>query len=204
MTLDLDLQLCVGAQLRGVRIASDAAVIGLFGASGIGKSTLLRVLAGLDRRAHGRVHAGGELWQDAATFREPWARKVGWVPQDSVLFPHLTVRDNLAYGANATVADVADLLGLGTLLDRMPRGLSGGERQRVALGRALARQPRLLLLDEPFSALDRGLRGRIRLEVASWCRDRSVPALIVSHDEADLDAFGAEVWIMDSEGVGRR
>lgn len=204
MTLDLDLQLCVGAQLRGVRIASDAAVVGLSGASGVGKSTLLRVIAGLDRRARGRVVAVGELWQDADTFREPWARHVGWVPQDSVLFPHLSVRENLGYGADAAVDDVADRLGLRSLLDRMPRGLSGGERQRVALGRALARRPRLLLLDEPFSALDRGLRDRIRTETANWCRERTVPAVIVSHDEADLDALGAEVWTIDSEGIARR
>jgi molybdate transport system ATP-binding protein len=166
------------------------------------------VLAGLDRRGEGVVRALGATWQGPGVFVPPWARGVGWVPQDAALFPHLSVSENLVYGAGraggaAPVAEVAELLGIGALLDRAPRNLSGGERQRVALGRALLSGPRLLLLDEPFGALDRRLRDRVADAVIGWCRARSLPAVLVTHDERDLDVFGAERWRMEGGVVGR-
>lgn len=202
--LDLDLRLPLGGHSLAVRLASPGPIVGLLGASGVGKSTLLRVIAGLDRRATGSVSVLGERWQAAGVFRDPWTRGVGWAPQDAALFPHRSVRENLAFVQAQDVDEIAALLRITPLLDRMPRLLSGGERQRVAVGRALARSPRLLLLDEPFAALDRALRIQLRADLAAWCRRRSLPAVLVSHDEADLDAFDAEVWVVETDGVRPR
>ena len=193
----IDLRLPVGVGSVALRLASDAAVVGVVGPSGAGKSTLLRVLAGLERRGVGSVRALGEAWQTPGRFVPPWQRRVGWVPQDAVLFPHLSVRENLGYaGANpaSAIEEIASWLGVENLLTRAPRHLSGGERQRVALGRALLARPRLLLLDEPFSALDRPLRNRLARELAARCRGAGLPVVLVTHDEADLAAFTAERW----------
>ena len=179
-----------------LQLRSGARVVGVAGASGAGKTTLLRVLAGLDRRATGSVSALGEVWQAPGRFVEPWARGVGWVPQEALVFPHLSVAENLHYGGGEP-GPLVELLGLGELLARRTRNLSGGERQRVALGRAMGRAPRLLLLDEPFSALDRALRERVRAGVAAWCAERALPVVLVSHDEGDLTAFGAEMWRLE-------
>lgn len=184
----------VGGRPLRVDLRSDAAVVGIAGPSGGGKTTLLRVLAGVERRAVGTVVVFGEAWLGPGAFVPPWERRVGWVPQESALFPHLDVRANLAYGGGEGLAEVAALLGVDGLLGRMPRNLSGGERQRVALGRALLCRPRLLLLDEPFAALDRPLRARLGAEVARWCAERRLPVVLVTHDERDLDAFSAERW----------
>jgi molybdate transport system ATP-binding protein len=195
--LDLDVELRFGDRAVRLTLATEAKQIGVMGPSGAGKTTLLRVLAGLERRARGRLRAFGETWQDDRSFVRPHERGAAWVPQESALFPHLRVRANLAYAGARDLDAVVGLLGVGALLDRAPRNLSGGERQRVALGRALLAEPRLLLLDEPFAALDRPLRERLALDLARWCRERSIPVVLVSHDEADLRAFGASVWAFE-------
>jgi molybdate transport system ATP-binding protein len=203
LTLAVDLRLRVGAGTLEVRLGSAAPVIGLAGPSGAGKSTLLRVLAGLERRAEGTVRFGAEQWQAPGRFVPAWERGVGWVPQDGVLFPHLSVRENLAYAARVPVEPIAERLGVGHLLDRRPRHLSGGERQRVALGRAMGAGPRLLLLDEPFAALDRPLRARLAREVGAWAHERGCPLLVVSHDPTDFAGLGAEVWEITAGQVAR-
>ena len=185
---------------------STAPAIGVVGPSGAGKSTLLRVLAGVERRAVGTVRALGETWLSATDHVPPWRRGVGWVPQDSVLFPHLNVWHNLSYSGRSSASDVTALaaeLGLAALLERSPRNLSGGERQRVALGRALLSRPRLLLLDEPFAALDRVLRVRLANAVARLCRERALPVLLVSHDGSDFDGFEAERWTFEGGALSR-
>ncbi len=173
-------------------------VAAVVGPSGAGKSTLLRILAGLDRASTGRVEVDAEVWLDTSTgvWRPPWERGVGWVPQDALLFPHLGVRENLAYGgaSPAQVDEAAEPFEVAHLLERRPRNLSGGERQRVALVRALLATPRLLLLDEPFSALDPELRASLARRLAGWAEARSLPVVLVSHDATDAELLGAERW----------
>lgn len=183
-------------------------VTGLFGPSGSGKTTVLRCLAGLERPRAGRLRMGSEVWQDEATgrFVPPHRRGVGYVFQDANLFPHLTVRDNLEFAWRRTPAEerrierreVAEWLGLEELLDRHPPGLSGGERQRAALGRALAASPRLLLLDEPLSALDRVGRRQILPYLESLSGRLRIPTVYVSHDLAETARLADRlVWIVD-------
>ncbi len=174
--------------------------VAILGPSGSGKSTLLRALAGLEPKAEGRVSLGEEVWLDSSSdvAKPPWERRVGWVPQDALLFPHLSLRENLGYaGADTSeVERMAKSLFLTDLLDRRPRFLSGGERQRVALGRALLSGPRLLLLDEPFSALDRPLRSEIAAMVRGFVRDNGTPMVLVSHDEHDAELLADERWVL--------
>ena len=145
-------------------------VTALFGPSGCGKTTVLRAIAGLHRFADGTCLVGGEAWQDRDTFVPPHRRAIGYVFQEASLFPHRSVRGNLLYASGGPAPpdaprfgfdEVVDLLGLEPLLGRGPTNLSGGERQRVAIGRALLSRPRLLLMDEPLSALDRSARDEI-------------------------------------------
>ncbi len=191
--LDVDLRVALGP--RTVRFAlRGGPAVAVLGPSGAGKSTFLRVLAGVERRAVGVLRFGADVWQDGAVFVPPWRRRVGWVPQDGVLFPHMTARENLAYAATEDLGPIARMLEIEGVLDRRPRHLSGGERQRVALGRALAAAPRLLLLDEPFAALDRPLRDGLAARVAAWVAARGTRLVVVTHDPSDAAAFDARVW----------
>ncbi len=165
-------------------------VSAVFGPSGCGKTTLLRALAGLDRAA-GRVALGSEVWQDDAQgiWRAPHQRELGYVIQDAALFAHLDVRANVDYGRRRAGAaaraqplePLLDLLGLGPLLARRVGGLSGGERQRVAIGRALATAPRLLLLDEPLAALDAPRKAEILPFLELLQRQAQLPIIYVTH-----------------------
>ena len=197
-----DLHAPMGRGLLHARLEVRAAVLGVVGPSGGGKSTLLRVLAGLVPEARGALTVFGEDWL-RPTPRPPWRRRVGWVPQEGALFPHLSVRENLVYaGANPLFEEAVSLLGLGALLDRAPRHLSGGERQRVALGRALLSRPRLLLLDEPFAALDRPRREALARDLAAWQGRHNLTMALVTHDERDLLPFSAEVVELVEGRVG--
>ncbi len=188
-------------------LASDWTVI--FGPSGAGKSTLLRLLSGLERPDHGRITLDSYMLTDSATglWRKPGHRHTSMVAQQHALFPHLSVAANVAYGLNhldcagraARVEEMLNLVDAKDLAGRRPRDLSGGEAQRVALARALAPAPRLLLLDEPFSALDgaasEALLGRLRL----WLRANGVQTVLATHEAADAFATRAEVALL-SEG----
>lgn len=181
----LDVDLCLPG--RGVSV--------LFGPSGCGKTTVLRALSGLVR-AQGRVALQGEVWQDdAATWwLPPHQRAIGYVFQEASLFEHLSVRANLDYGRRRTpiseqrigLDEAVDLLGIGHLLDRHPQGLSGGERQRVAIARALLASPRLLLMDEPLSALDPARKAEVLPYLERLNREAGLPVVYVTHaaDEA--------------------
>lgn len=202
--LHVDVRVPLGGGLLEARLSSASRTVGIVGPSGRGKTTLLRLLAGIERRGEGTVRACGETWQDPRTHLPPWRRGVGWVPQDALLFPHLDVRANLAYGGDrASVQATARFLGVEALLDRMPRHLSGGERQRVALGRALISRPRVLLLDEPFAALDPPLRARLGRQTADRCQEQGILTVLVTHDERDLAAFEAERWEIRDGAVQR-
>jgi molybdate transport system ATP-binding protein len=183
-----------------------AAVAVLFGPSGSGKTTLLRCIAGLERPTRGRVTFGSESWCDVdrGQWTPPQRRQVGYLFQDYALFPHLSVARNVGYGIHELgkiarrdrVTEVARRLGLGGLLDRYPHELSGGQQQRVALARVLARRPRLLLLDEPFSALDLGTREEVRSYLSELLAEFRVPAIVVTHDWADALALGDSMIVL--------
>jgi ABC-type molybdate transport system ATPase subunit len=175
-----------------VTLRTTAPVIALQGPSGSGKSTLLRILAGVTRARDAVVKVGGVEWQGPSVFLPPWARRVGWVPQDALLFPHLSVLDNLRFGSSRSVdacRHLADQLGLGAMLARRPRHLSGGERQRVAIGRALLASPCLLLLDEPFAALDAPLRVVTRRVIQEYAAQLGATILLVTHQASDADGW---------------
>jgi ABC-type molybdate transport system ATPase subunit len=198
--LEVSLTLTIGVLSLRAELSTGGRAVAVVGPSGAGKSTLLRVLAGVERRAQGRIAVGGRVWQEtrAGVFVEPWERSVGWVPQDDLLFPHLDVRRNLGYaGADAgAIKSTAELLSVAHLLDRRPRNLSGGERQRVALGRALLARPSLLLLDEPFSALDRALRLDLVRRVRAHAEAGGMIVVLVSHDEVDAATLADERWLL--------
>ena len=168
-------------------------VTALFGPSGCGKTSLLRCLAGLVRPHRGALAVNGAVWQSGRRFTPPHRRPVGYVFQEASLFRHLSVRGNLSYGRRRSVgsapneAEVIDLLGIGPLLDRPVRRLSGGERQRVAIGRALLSAPRLLLMDEPLSALDRDSREAILPYLERIHARLDIPVVYVTHDMAEVE-----------------
>jgi molybdate transport system ATP-binding protein len=187
-----------------------AGVTALFGPSGCGKTTLLRALAGLER-ARGRVAVGGAVWQDDAQtlFVPPHRRPLGYVIQESALFPHLDVAANLAYGrrragadgARVDLAALVDLLGIGALMPRRPATLSGGERQRVAIARALATGPRLLLMDEPLAALDAPRKAEILPYLERLSRTLALPVLYVTHAIDEVARLADHLVLMEAGRV---
>jgi len=193
-------------RMRDFPTRTEAGITVLFGASGSGKTTILRCIAGLERPDDGAIRFGGEVWSDAArrVFLPARLRGIGLVPQDYALFPHLTVAGNVAYGLSAwnssrrlrRIADLLAWLGLEGLEKRRPRELSGGQQQRVAVARALAPGPRLILLDEPLSALDTPTRLRLRRELRGWLQAAGVPAILVTHDRMEAAALGDEIIVM--------
>jgi molybdate transport system ATP-binding protein len=182
-------------------------VTALFGPSGCGKTTLIRCIAGLNHMA-GFCSVAGDIWQDDKHFRAPHQRPIGYVFQEANLFPHLSVRRNLMYGHPRTTAgnaigfdEVTALLGIGKLLERSPRHLSGGERQRVAIGRALLSQPKLLLMDEPLSALDQMTKDEILPYLERLHEILQLPILYISHDMAEVERLADQLVLMRSGRV---
>lgn len=193
------------AALDGVSLDIAAGeIVCLVGHSGCGKSTLLRVIAGVEDIDAGAVVLDGRVVSGTGVFVEPEHRNVGFMFQDYALFPHLTSRQNIAFGlkamrrkdAAARADDIIGRLGIGALADRYSHMLSGGEQQRVALARALAPQPHVLLMDEPFSNLDRGLRDTVRRETLALLRGLKTTAIVVTHDPEEALAIGDKVVLM--------
>lgn len=179
----------------------------LFGPSGSGKTTLLRVLAGLDRPDAGRIEFDGATWFDSQTSIHvpPQGRRVGYVTQESALFPHLSVGENVGFGVPVAerptrVPKMLSLMGVADLAERLPHELSGGQKQRVALARAVAAKPRVLLLDEPLSALDATGRETLRRDLGRFLRAIALPSVLVTHDRSEALALGDEVALI---GEGR-
>jgi ABC-type sulfate/molybdate transport systems ATPase subunit len=169
--------------------------VALVGPSGAGKSSVLRSIAGL-ARPEGRIALDEEVWLDEDTFRLPEDRRVGLVFQEYALFPHLTVERNVAFGGKARVGELLERFRISHLAHARPGELSGGERQRVALARALARDPGVLLLDEPLSALDAHTKVTVRLELQELLRTFDLPTLIVTHDYEDAAALAGRVGVL--------
>ena len=176
--------------LRGVSLSvANSTLTAILGASGAGKSTLLRVVAGFEAADAGEVSLGGVLTDDGRRRVPPERRRIGYVPQDGALFPHLTVRANAAFALprrerhGGFVNEMLDLVGLADFGRRYPHELSGGQQQRVAIARALASRPKLVLLDEPFAALDASLRSSVRADVLGALRATDTAGVLVTHDQ---------------------
>src|ERR1700710_1477377 len=180
----------------------DGEMLVIVGASGCGKSTLLRLVAGLETPTEGRITIGGR----DVTGLDPSERDIAMVFQNYALYPHMSVFDNMAYGLRIRglsrgditrkVDEAATLLGLDPLLSRKPRQLSGGQRQRVAMGRAIVRDPKLFLFDEPLSDLDAKLRVQMRAEIRKLQRRLGVPSLYVTHDQVEAMTLGDRLLIL--------
>jgi ABC-type sulfate/molybdate transport systems ATPase subunit len=186
-------------------------LLALVGPSGSGKTTILRAIAGLIRPAAGRVRANGAVWVDDHTFVPPQGRRVGLVFQHYALFPHLTATGNVQAALPPTLpremrssiaGELLEFVRLGGLEDRLPRQLSGGQQQRVALARALARDPQVLLLDEPFSAVDAQTRMVLQRELAQTLQRARKTALLITHDLLEAVTLSDRVLVM-SKRPGR-
>lgn len=182
-------------------------VLAIFGPSGSGKTTILRAIAGLYRPHDAHVQFGADVWTNTATGRHvpTRERRIGFVVQDYALFPHLTARGNIMAALShragrdrhAEADRLIDAVHLGGLGGRRPAELSGGQRQRVALARALARDPGILLLDEPFAASDRSLRAELHDELEELRRRTRIPMLLVTHDYQDVVRLATDVVLLD-------
>jgi iron(III) transport system ATP-binding protein len=174
----------------------------VLGPSGCGKTTLLRLLGGFEHADGGSIRLGERVLCDAETHLAPERRAIGFVPQEGALFPHLDVAANIGFGLpraqrhGGRVEELLQLVGLGGLAKRFPHQLSGGQQQRVALARALAPEPGLVLLDEPFDALDAGLRAQVRGEVRATLRAAGATALLVTHDQEEALSLADTVAVM--------
>jgi molybdate transport system ATP-binding protein len=187
----------------------------IFGASGSGKSLTIQAIAGLVKPDSGRIAVGGELlFDDSQGIDLPTReRKMGYLFQDYALFPHLSVQENIAYPLKKTwcfgllpeqrqeVAEIMAAFEITHLAQSLPGELSGGQRQRVALARALIKKPSILLLDEPFSALDSMLRHRMRLELLEIRQKFAVPLVVITHDPADVEVFADTLVVFENGGV---
>jgi molybdate transport system ATP-binding protein len=186
-SFSLDLALSVGRE-----------TVALVGPSGAGKTTVLRAVAGLRHPDKGRIALGERSWFDSERRIDlpPEERMVGLVFQEYALFPHLTVRGNVAFGGAARVDDLLERFHIAGLAAEKPAALSGGERQRVALARALARDPAVLLLDEPLAALDAHTRSVVRDELQELLRQLGLPTLLVTHDFRDASALADRIGVV--------
>ncbi|TEA80050.1 ABC transporter ATP-binding protein [Allopusillimonas ginsengisoli] len=195
-----DVEVLSGASLT----IEHGTVVALLGPSGCGKTTLLRLIAGFDRLDQGRIAFDEHIVAAPSVFVPPERRGIGYVPQEGALFPHLTVEGNVRYGlrkhasGRQRVHDVLALTGLSGLNKRFPHALSGGQQQRVALARALAPDPALILLDEPFNALDLDLRRRMCEDVIDVLRQTGTTTILVTHDPGEAFAVSDQMAVMQA------
>src|SRR5579863_8267098 len=194
-----------GAQpvLTGVDLEVPAgSLTAILGPSGSGKTTLLRLLAGIERADAGTITIGGAVVDGPGAYVPPERRRIGYVPQEGGLFPHLSVAANVGFGLpsrdrrGSRVTTMLDLVGLGGMGKRYPHQLSGGQQQRVALARALAIEPAVVLLDEPFASLDAHLRASVRADVQQIFRAAGTTAVLVTHDQDEALAIADRVAVL--------
>ncbi|MCB9597716.1 MAG: ATP-binding cassette domain-containing protein [Sandaracinaceae bacterium] len=209
MTLEVCITVERGTFSLDVNIACGG-VTAVMGPNGAGKTTLLRACVGALRPSRGRIVLGGEtLFDERGIDQPPEDRHVAYVPQGLGLFPHLSALENVAFGRRRgtdrerreAAIDLLGELDLAGVCDRLPGELSGGQQQKVALARARAAEPRLLLLDEPLSALDPTARPRTRRFLAEWFEETQLPALVVTHDPADAVEFAWAVLVLEGGRV---
>ncbi len=202
MSLDVDMT----KRLPGFRVeisfsCPDGRLLALIGPSGAGKTTIVRMVAGLERPDSGVISYNGHTWVDTGrgVFVPPQKRRLGYVFQEYSLFPHLTVEQNVGFASDdpAYVDHLMELLGIKHLAGRKPHQISGGERQRAAIAQALARRPKVLLLDEPFSALDVLTRKRLREEMKGLKEHLSLPIIHVTHDLDEARYLADEIVCVD-------
>ncbi|MES2492658.1 MAG: ATP-binding cassette domain-containing protein [Pseudomonadota bacterium] len=203
MSFDIDVSITRGDRTIAARFTTGGGLTVLFGPSGAGKTSVLDMVAGLLRPAAGRIVVDGEVLFDSSAGIAlcPELRGCGYVFQDLRLFPHRSVRDNMLFGWRLAPPDhrwmglgeAADFLGIHHLLHRMPISLSGGEAQRVAIGRALLRGPRFLLMDEPLSSLDQARRDEISAVIERIRDELALPILYVTHDPAEVARLATAV-----------
>ncbi|HEX5670416.1 MAG TPA: ATP-binding cassette domain-containing protein [Sulfuricurvum sp.] len=189
---------------------ADGEFLTLFGPSGAGKTTLLRMIAGLEQPDSGIIEVDGEVWFDSTKKINlpPQKRSIGFVFQDYALFPTMSVRDNLLFAAQSAqqrhnIDELIELVELTALADRLPSTLSGGQKQRVALARALVRHPKILLLDEPLSALDPSMRQKLQDELSLVHERLGVTTLLVSHDIAETVKLSDRLAAIESGKITR-
>jgi len=206
--LELDLEVVRDGFVLEVALSLGAGPTVLVGPNGAGKSTLLRAILGAVPVRRGRIVLEGRVLLDTqrGVSLPTEERRVAWVPQEYALFPHLSVRENVQFGAPGAAGrrragEFLDRLGLGPLAARLPGALSGGERQKVALARALAAEPRALLLDEPLAALDTETRASTRTLLSETLRQLGIPSLVVTHDARDLAVLAAPMVLLESGRV---
>ena len=197
-TLRVDIDHGLRAFRLAVALEVGEETVALVGPSGAGKTSVLRAITGLLRPERGRVALADETWLDTESGVDlpPERRRVGLVFQEYALFPHMTVRANVAFGGSDRVDELLERFGIAGLAEARPAAISGGERQRVALARALARRPGVLLLDEPLSALDAHTRSRVRSELREMLVALGLPTLIVTHDFEDAAALADRVGVL--------
>ena len=186
---------------------ADKEFIIFVGPSGCGKSTTLRMIAGLEEITEGELQIDGTVMNDV----EPKDRDIAMVFQNYALYPHMTVKENMAFGLKirkvpkpeieAAVSKAAKILDLEPLLDRKPKALSGGQRQRVAMGRAIVRNPKVFLMDEPLSNLDAKLRGQMRVEISKLHQDLGATIIYVTHDQTEAMTLGTRIVVMNAGDV---
>ncbi|MGB5654971.1 MAG: ATP-binding cassette domain-containing protein [Robiginitalea sp.] len=197
-----------GIQLRLNFEIPKGALVTLYGKSGVGKTSTLRILAGLLTPDMGSIHVDGKVWFDASQKinLKPQQRRIGFVFQDYALFPNMSVQQNLEYGGGRnpdqqlvrTLIDMVDLRGLE---ERLPSTLSGGQKQRVALARALVQKPEILLLDEPLSALDSGIRAKLQEDILRVHREFGLTTILISHDLGEIYRLSDRVMVMEDGSV---
>jgi len=198
----MELNVTIKKKLRDFQLeialnCPDEELLAVIGPSGSGKTTIIRTIAGLEKPDEGRIAFGDEVWFDSARkiYAPPQKRRLGYVFQDYTLFPHLTLRENAAFAADSRsrVDKLLDMMGISHIQNRKPGRVSGGERQRCAICQALARQPRVLLLDEPFSALDFVTRRKLKEDLKALRKDITFPVVYVTHDIAEAFSLSDRV-----------
>lgn len=213
MRLLLDIELTRGSFELKIKQNIDSTLTGIFGPSGSGKTTLLEAICGLLKPDRGKISFNGQTFfsSEDSIYISPQKRKVGMVFQDIRIFPHLNVKDNLKYGYNLLTSkeqnikfdEVVELLELENFLQRNPGCLSGGEKQRVVIGRSLLCSPDLLLLDEPFSAIDKGMRQTIMPYLSKIEKQIKLPMMIVSHHLPDLQQLTEKILHIENGQNGK-